>query len=97
MSNTQMFKSDFANSVFSISLDGIRMAFALAVALSWNTVVKKMISYFFKYKDESERIWAHVIYAIALTVVFALLLVIFKKFLKYENNSPVFYALTGMA
>jgi hypothetical protein len=85
--------SDFAKSVYNISLDSMMLAFALVIAMMFYTAIKGTINYFFKF--DKQNILMKYIFAIILTIIF----VGMSSFLKYKfnYNTPhkINYAVTG--
>ena len=80
---TKPIEDDFTQSVYNISMDAMVMAFALAVALAWNTAIKYAIQ---KYWKTANSISMHFIYAISITIVFAVSIIIAKKQLGYRKD-----------
>lgn len=86
--------SEFAQSVYNISLDAMRMAFALAVALAWNTAIKYTIQKFWRFNNDT--FLMHLLYAVVITIVFAALILFAQKRLNYVRDGKVNYAVVGM-
>lgn len=81
-----------ANSVYSLSVDSIRMALALTVALAWHVAVKQVIA---KFWVAGNGVWAHILYAIVMTVIFIAVSVFANKVLGLADTSrQVVYAVT---
>lgn len=78
-------QSDFSKSVYSIMLDSIRMALALAVALAWNNAIKYTISKIWK-SDNANSLIMRFVYAIVITIIFATLLLFARNKLNYEYD-----------
>lgn len=87
-------KSDFVKSTGDITLDSIKMALALVVALAWNTAIKYTINLLWKF--DNNNLIMHIIYAIVVTVVFVCYIIFAQKKLGYTGNSKVQYAVVGM-
>jgi hypothetical protein len=82
----------FAKSVYSISVDNIRMALALTVALAWHVVVKQTIA---KIWRSGDGIWAHVMYAVIMTALLVAVAIFASKYLGLSDTSrPIVYAVT---
>jgi hypothetical protein len=65
---------------YNSSVQGINTGFALATALAWNDTVKVVIQKFIKSNANVAQM--HVVYALVVTILSAIVFVITKKFLK---------------
>jgi uncharacterized membrane protein len=87
---------EFMSSVYSISIDSIQMALSLTVALAWYAVIKGAINKI--WVDRADKLWAHFIYAIIITAVLVLVLMLMKKILNVPASyKPVVVAMTQSA
>ena len=80
----KIIKSDFAKSVYNISLDSIMLAFALVIAMMFYTAIKGTINHFFKF--ETQNVLMKFIFAIILTIVFVGVSTILKNKFGYEAS-----------
>ena len=87
-------QSDFTKSVGNITLDSIKMALALVVALAWNTAIKYLINKLWQY--DNNNLIMHLIYAVIVTILFVAFIFIAKNKLNYEGDAKIQYAVVGM-
>lgn len=81
-----------ANSVYVLSIDSIRMALALTVALAWHQVVKQIVA---KFPVGGNGIWAYILYAVIMTALLVVVAMFASKFLGLRDDSrPIVYAVT---
>jgi uncharacterized membrane protein len=84
---------EFMSSVYNISMESIQMALSLTVALAWYAVIKGAINKI--WVDRADKLWAHFIYAILITGILVVVLMIMKKFMKVPAfYRPVTFAMT---
>lgn len=86
--------SDFSKSVGNITLDSIKMALALVVALAWNTAIKYLINSLWKY--DNNNLIMHIIYAVIITIVFVAFITFAQKKFGYSGDARIQYAVVGM-
>lgn len=86
--------SDFSKSVGNITLDSIKMALALVVALAWNTAIKYLINSLWKY--DNNNLIMHIIYAVIITIVFVAFITFAQKKFGYSGDTKIQYAVVGM-
>ena len=87
-------QSDFSKSVGNITLDSIKMALALVVALAWNTAIKDLINKLWQY--DNNNLIMHLIYAVIVTILFVAFIFIAQKKLNYKGDANIQYAVVGM-
>ena len=90
----QIVQSDFSKSVGNITLDSIKMALALVVALAWNTAIKYLINKLWQY--DNNNLIMHLIYAVIVTILFVAFIFIAQKKLNYKGDAKIQYAVVGM-
>lgn len=86
--------SEFSKSVSNITLDSIKMALALVVALAWNTAIKYIINSVWKY--DNNNLLMHILYAIVITIVFVAYIMFARKEFGYSGDAKIQYAVVGM-
>ncbi len=91
---SEFLQSDFAKSASNITLDSIKMALALVVALAWNTAIKYAINMLWKY--DNNNLIMHLIYAVVVTIAFVCYIIFAQKKLGYTGDAKVQYAVVGM-
>ena len=87
-------QSDFSKSVGNITLDSIKMALALVVALAWNTAIKYLINKLWRY--DNNNLIMHLIYAVVITILFVAFIFFAQKKLNYKGDAKIQYAVVGM-
>ena len=90
----KIIQSDFSKSVGNITLDSIKMALALVVALAWNTAIKYLINKLWQY--DNNNLIMHLIYAVIVTILFVAFIFIAQKKLNYNGDAKIQYAVVGM-
>jgi hypothetical protein len=81
-------------SAYDVTLNSLFMALALTVALAWYAVVKAGVKITF-IGDRFKGIWALIVYAVVVTLIFTIAVFGAKKYLKKEiPEKAVVFAMT---
>jgi hypothetical protein len=83
-----------ATSVYDTSMISITMALALTVALAWNDLIKHIMDKFF-IRNSGNNFVHYLIYAIFITVIFAVIQNIMKKWIGKDVNPTVQFVVSG--
>jgi len=85
--------TSLARETYDMTIMGINMGFALAVALAWNEAVKQIIKKSIRLNTDSR--YYYFMYAIMVTILAVLVFFITQTFLKKDMERPrVIYAAT---
>lgn len=85
---------DVITQVYNTSISGIEMALALTVALAWYSFVKVSIQNIYPTKFKGETWWMYLLFAVIITVIFAVVIFAMKKYMNYNGRTPIAYAVT---
>ena len=92
--NVQDESKKLALSAYNTTLDGIQMAFALIVALAWYKLVSTIVKRYSPSEDKGIKLL--LLFAVAMTVIFVVLMAIIKKFpWKAPSGLSVTYAIVA--
>lgn len=85
-----------AMSAYNVSVDSIKIALAIVVALAWYGLVKRSINFFWPKHEEGFVVFG--LYTIIITILFAVVIAFINDFLGpkgiYTPSIPVMYAMT---
>lgn len=89
MDNAKAEVKQLASSVYDTSMTCIIMALALTAALAWNDLIKCAITTYVGVGNKAgSGITYHFVYAILVTILFAIIYSVFKRWLKADLIQP---------
>lgn len=96
MHNTVNNTTELMSSFYDVSLDSIQFALALTVALAWYSFIKNLFGKL--WTERSDKVVAHGVYAIVVTVIFVLIAMIMRKFIGVNpQDKKIMFAVTPVA